>query len=124
MTWVFPIPGDFPGQFGTILPTSGTIGPRRLPATPAVSTEPVIVRWGAIMHDVHRAAGTPVFLDQRGRRRRWLVGYGLAVAVLCILYVVLLVAGLAADPVRPGGAESVEPPAERAPRPAEVGVSR
>lgn len=82
------------------------------------------------MHDVDRA---PVFVDHRGRRRRWLAGYGLAVAVLCVLYVALLVAGLAADPVRPDGrpgggidgrSGSVEAPAEQAPRPAEVGVSR
>lgn len=96
------------------------------------------------MHDVDRAAadsvprggewaaaarvrpgGSPVFVDHRGRRRRWLAGSGLAVAVLCVLYVVLLIAGLTADPVRPdGGTGSVDVPAERAPRPAEVGVSR
>ncbi|WP_198663341.1 hypothetical protein [Jiangella endophytica] len=66
---------------------------------------------------------TPVFVDRRGRRRRWMTYWGLVVACLGLLYVALVTASLAAQPVRPeGNAPADAPPAARVDRPAEVDV--
>jgi hypothetical protein len=80
-----------------------------------------VVRSGGTMHEF--AGGTPVFVDRRGRRRRWMTYWGLLVACLGVLYVALLTASLAADPVRPdGGAPADAPPAQPASPPAEADV--
>jgi hypothetical protein len=62
------------------------------------------------MHEF--AGGTPVFLDRRGRRRRWMTYWGLLVACLGVLYVALLTASLAADPVRPDGVPPADTPVD------------
>lgn len=93
-----------------------------------------VVLGGNVMHGFAGAGpvrpphenrpATPVFVDRRGRRRRWMTYWGLLVALLGVLYVALLMATLAAEPVRPDGAVPADqPPAgDRAGRPAEADV--
>jgi hypothetical protein len=83
---------------------------------------------GAVRPPHENRPGSPVFVDRRGRRRRWVTYWGLLVALLGVLYVAVLMATLAAEPVRPDDAVPADappadgPPAERDGRPAVADV--
>lgn len=66
------------------------------------------------MHEYREGGGgLPVFVDRQGRRRRWVTYWGLVVALLGVLYVGLLTASLAVEPVRPDQSEPANaPPAD------------